>query len=648
MSPNLEIYIEGYKMDVDDKVGKVATTYQHFDFLNIGSVKANVTNRLSLPLTNNNKQRLEQIAPLSVITTKPYRNLSIMIIQDGQATIPSGVCQITGIQDRFNIDVQSGIKNFFDALDGKYLNDLDLSAYNGLWDNDRHDSLRNTTSGLCNPLIDYGHFVNNSTYVDAYTYGSAVIPVIAYSTLMDKLFLLAGYNKSGSIFSTSGAGYRYFQMGLMTRLVYNDVWMTKKKASATFMGTTVYQSLGLDTIFHYNKITDFNKVTDNIDTYYDLANAWYKITSGAAIPFFRATHTFTGYVDSIAGGAGFCTFHIYKNGVSVASVSGTAGNTFSVSYTDDCQLNDYFECYIGIRSNPAAVIDFTISSLRHDITPVNTTDTNRVQSTNWHWYFDQLLPRISLKDFFIDFMKMFCLAIRESNGTLEVKYIKDILGDTSPTTVEISRENKTKQPTISYDLQGFGKTYNNHWWVVQSDETLISTDFGKGSFSIDNTQLPVSVDRYTSLYTASPLSINTYGLPSMSSVKIYDQTVPGFKKAASYGSRLILMSYSSVSTRAVRHKAGTNRTDHRIGWFIDKQNQIINLDWQEFLNEFYSEYVDVLNRFVRVDQEYLVSLVEAKQMDLFKLKTKEGITYIIEKVENHVSGQFAKFKLIRR
>src|SRR5688572_20797403 len=108
---SLIVHIDGHLMDVDEKTSRIALTLQHFSFLNLGTVKANRTNRISLPLTNNNRAKLEQIHALTVISDKPYQNHSISII-DGVALLPVGVCQITGVKDRIYLDVQAAVKGF--------------------------------------------------------------------------------------------------------------------------------------------------------------------------------------------------------------------------------------------------------------------------------------------------------------------------------------------------------------------------------------------------------------------------------------------------------------------------------------------------------------------------------------------------------
>jgi hypothetical protein len=648
---SLEIYIEGNQMDLGDKAIVIARTLQHFEFLKLGgSVKAEGTNRLTLPLSNPNKIALEMIAPLSVITAKPYRTLSIVIVQDG-ITMPQANCQIISLQGEIKLDVQGIVKDFFDLMDGLYLNDIDLSSYNGLWDNDRHDTTRNTTSGLVCPVTSNGQLVDSTTYVDGYTYGSAMIPFFYYHTIMTQMSALLGKTFSGSVFADAN---RYLKMVMSTRFVYNQkfiddntIVIARSNVSIPAAGYVYPRSplypagtLAVDT----EKFLSYDSsIVGGIAT---------KIVNGTGIaPFCKIRVTYTCKIALTAGAINQITGVIF-NTSSVQITTSSVVNSDILTLTADLySLGERVTTgggpvdsliYVGLRNNDG-ISTANITNGVFKLELLNTTNTDRLQATDWHWEFSKLLPRIPLKTFVKDFMKMFCLAVRETNGNVEFKYFKDIANDTTPTSIELSREDKSQEPIKRFTPNGFGQS-NNYWWIVQDDELVIADEYGKGVFTLDNDLLPSEIDQYTSIFTASN-QITEKRINQAAQITIYDQSVPGFTKAADFGSRLLLLRDDDGVN--FRFKSGTSRTDYFIGYFIDK-NQTYNLSWQEFLNEFYPEYTDMLNRYTEIEQKYLITLVELKQVDLFKLKEKDGVTYLLEKIENFKKGEFAKFKLIKR
>jgi len=279
-----EIYIDGVQVDVDDKLGKIAPVRQVASFLSLGSIRADSTNRLSFPPTQLNLKTFGQVAALSSTSTKPRENLSIRIVQDGVTVIPSGICQVTGMASRIEVDVQSGVKGFWDSLEGKYLNDIDLSAWNGQYETDRKDTSRNTTSGLVTPVVNYGQLVDGTTYVDGYTYESAVVPFFYYHTIMTQIFALVGYEKAGSIFSDTN---RYSKLAMSTRLVYNEVW-AQRKFCQTFKDTISSDNDGTGPFYDRSNPFLFTSVKQGLDNFFNEVNARYEVTNAdTALEFFR-------------------------------------------------------------------------------------------------------------------------------------------------------------------------------------------------------------------------------------------------------------------------------------------------------------------------------------------------------------------------
>jgi hypothetical protein len=629
-----KIYIDGILMDVDDKTGKIAVTYQNLSFLSLGKVKAHYTNRISLPLTTNNRLKLEQMSPLSSISSIPYENHAIRIVQNGIEIIPNGVCQITGVQDRIEVDVQSGIKGFFDALEGLYLNDIDLSSWNGLWDNDRHDTVRNTTSGLVCPVVNTGQLVDVVTYVDGYTYGAAMIPFFYYHTIIDQIFALVGYSKTGTIFSDTK---RYLKMAMSTRLVYNYLFLTNKKFTAFL--TYQYENLGGD------HVLEFDSVIESVDgfVFNSGTNTWTVVNSDTALEYFSGKFKLTGKLEAIVSSG---NLRLRINGIDEWYTDAPtdpdyvyAGNLNVLTSTFEFKDGDEIEFYI---DGTGAGSNLTISGLTIEFIPNNTTNTDRVQKTDWYWYFDQLLPRFTLKEFIKDFMVMFGLVVTEKNNVVTFKTIEEILIDVAPTTTELSKENKTRKMDVNYNISGWSQE-NSFYWIVQDDEDFITSEYGKGVISVDNETIPTSQDKYTSIFTASD-QVTAQRIKQSAKITIYNQATPAFTKAAEFGSRLLLLRDDDGVN--FRFKSGTSRTDYFIGYFIDK-NQSYSLDWQELIDTYYNTYEKILNNYAAVEQEFLLSQVQAVNMDLLKIKHKKGITYLVEQVSSFVPGKFAKFKMVR-
>lgn len=640
------IWIEGLEMDLDEKTGRIATTKQDFDFFAIGSangglVKASRINRISLPLTSKNRTQLQQISPLSIIGTKTRENLSIRITS-GIDVLPVGICQIVGVQDRIEIDAQSTKKNFFDALDGLYLNDIDLSAYNGLWDDSRRDGVRDTSSGLVCPVVSSGQFLDDpgNNCLDLYTYGVANVPFFYYKTIFEKILAFVGYSLG------SAAGYnsfvtdsRYLNSAMSTRLVFNEQWLAKKEFIATNDGTQVVPS---DTIPPFAAASqpkiNFTIVTGNGDGFFDLASDTYSVNNpDTALEYFRGTVTFSCRTSKV----GAALFSMLKNGVAIGTTTYANDIVIIESGIIEFKHNDSIEVH---ALNNFSAGNLNVTNAKLQLKTINTTDTDLTQASDWYLYFNQLLPRIPLKTFIVDFMIMYGLLMKEKNGELYFKGISEILSSpvTGPTSTELSREDKSALPKISYKLPGFAKS-NEYRWNVQADEPIINDDHGMGSIVIDNDQLADVITRYTSIFTASDTNY-VVRINQCADFPIYDQGAPAFTKAASFGNRLVMLRADDGVN--VRFIAGTSRTDYLIGYFIDP-NRTPNFDWAEILGDKYSEFEEALNKLAVVDQRFFLTLTEFCNADLMVTKHKRGTLYLVAAIDNYVEGQSSVFKMIR-
>jgi len=625
-------------MDVDDQVAKIAMTFQSFEFLELGSKKADYLNRLSLPITPRNKKNIGLVSPLQSLSSKTRENLSVRIVQNGIEVVPSGVCQIVSVQDRIQLDVQSGVRGFWDLLEGLYLNDLDLSTWNGLWDNDRRDSVRNATAGLVSAVVNSGQLVDSGSYVNAYTYGTAMIPFLYYHTIMEQLFALVGYAYDGSIFGDTD---RYSKMVVSCGFDFSKVWLAAKKFTAVKTSSQSGSGFGFAAI----KIT-FQTFVNGTDGFFDSTNHQYLVDNpDTALEYFSGRFSFIGRATYSVEQA---SVELRINGVAMTNAQfvfngGIDGDKTLKIITDvyDLKDGDDISMWIfGPGNDPGENI--TVESGVLTFLPSNSTNTNIIQDTDWYIYFNQLLPRITLKAFIKDFMMMFGLVMTEKNNTVTFSKWEEILTDILPSSAELSKQNKSVKLELGYNVSPWCRN-NYFYWVVQSDEAVIDSDYGSGNIEVDNDVVAESREVYTSIFTASDQVTENKTIDS-AQITIYNSSGPAFTKAISFGFRLLLLRADDGVN--VRFKTGTDRTGYFIGYFIDK-NQSFTLDFQEIVNEHYNTYKKVLGNYADANGEFLINQVQALSMSLTKPMARDGVLYIAEKVGPFVSGEFSNFKLIR-
>lgn len=640
----IEVYINGMQMSVSEVTKPIAITYQASDLSSLGSLLANYSNRIELPITDVNLNNLEQISPLDVITTKPYSNQIIFTKQNGILTLV-GVCQIVGINKTISIDAQGSIRSFFDNIRGKYLTDLDLSAYNGIWDDTTRDNVRNTTSGLLCPLVESGHLRDfGGGIFDLYTYGDANIPFFYYSTLIDRMFTLAGFNKAGAIFSDAN---RYLIMIMSTLLGYSSTYLYHRYGKADGSGTASVVTPGLNSTILWNVGT----VINGAGGYMSVANDQYKVLAGPATAYYKVKITLAGTITTThANGGDTSILRLRVNGATVASLtylaSGAVTSDSLLTHTLNVKLNDVIDIQLFTQNvGPAipTVINFVGTM---EVQPLATTDTDMNLSGCYRVY-SELMPKILLIDFLREFMILFGLQATESNGTVTFSHIETNL-NTAPSNELDGLEVTGTDTPIEYELSGIGKL-NYFYWSKSDIDTTLATDYGYGvSTSIANNNLPPTKTILQSIFSMSGQVFPPVGLAgaSIANIPIYNKATPAFIKANSFGVRMLLVRTNGTGVNA-RFKAATNRTDYKIAWFVDSA-QTYSLDLQQLHNEYHSALFKLFTRYKGLAKTFVISDTAFKLMNLLTPKLIKNRVYIIKKVSNYIANSPVVITFIKK
>ncbi|MEN5133244.1 hypothetical protein [Elizabethkingia anophelis] len=148
-----EIWIEGQQVDLytDSNIRHVKQVN------NVADVKfrqASYTNSFTIPKTPNNIQIFGGLGLTSDTSRIPYNKPSCQVKLDGFDLIVKGWFNITETTDEYKIYVQSGIIDFFKAIEGLTIgNDLDISGIS-------HEKNVDTVIGsYLNPDSDYKYFI---------------------------------------------------------------------------------------------------------------------------------------------------------------------------------------------------------------------------------------------------------------------------------------------------------------------------------------------------------------------------------------------------------------------------------------------------------------------------------------------------------
>src|SRR6476661_754114 len=191
-----QLYINDQLVDLDEKEHPVACTYSVNSLADLQSRQGNTTNRFKIPMTENNRAIFGFPDDAAFTQMEPYRKLPAKLIQNGVEIVPFGYAVVLSASDVIDLQVISGLINFFDLIDGKQLKDIDFSDLEHEWTLANVVASQSNTEGYIWPVIDYGAIDEFESVVDV----KQLRPAVFQLTIIDRIIKATGYRYEGDIF----------------------------------------------------------------------------------------------------------------------------------------------------------------------------------------------------------------------------------------------------------------------------------------------------------------------------------------------------------------------------------------------------------------------------------------------------------------
>lgn len=197
----LELYInENYiELSEDSRIG---ITFVSNEIGSVQNKRANFTNQFKVPKTGANLIALGYPNEINSQSTLPYTKLDCRVVQDGVEIITNGYAIINDSDEFISLTAYSGNADFFEAIKGLKLTDIDLSAYNHTWNlANIADNIDNQTNEECYVygLVAYGESLPSGASVRT----KYLPPCIRATILLEKIVSNSGFNISGAIYDDS-------------------------------------------------------------------------------------------------------------------------------------------------------------------------------------------------------------------------------------------------------------------------------------------------------------------------------------------------------------------------------------------------------------------------------------------------------------
>jgi hypothetical protein len=592
----------------------IAYTKKANDIGDLQTRTGNFTNAFKAPFTTANHVTLQNSFNPNSTTRFPYLIHDVLLYEDGIEVVSGGTMTVRRAAGFYELYVVSGAAAFYKAIAGKKLTDLDLSAHTGPWD---PDTQMNLTSGFFFPVLDWGLF--NGSSMDIF----ANLPSVYLHTIVEQIFTDAGYQKAGNIFSAP----RYLNMIMpygRPQFEYDPSFIAPYEFSALKTVNQVNANPPIGTIVLFQ-----DEVKDS--DYYNPVTGKYINTTSVTI----YSHFFAQFTYSFTGGVGF-TIQIRKNGATILA-QGT-GNPAGGTITLDSRT--LFPDGVPVQNTEEVYVMFTNTSGTVTIVAANAKFYNQVlpipigSAPLGDTFFGKLLPDMLQEDLMRDVMITFGLVPNEKDGVVSLRSLNEIISDTAGS-LDWTGKRTSKIDELSF--QPLDYAGNNYFKFTSNSD--VSEQVGKGNIQIDNENVDLEKDIYTSPFTNTTTELVSDVLVARIPVFTTSDAKRPFENEP--GLRLLLVRDKYSFEPSINGNAA-----YKVAYFEDPA-QADSMSWQQSVDDNYSLLEDALQNAKLIKREYNLTLLDFIAIDFSKPVFDRDAYWLINEVTEFVNGKPVTVELFK-
>lgn len=695
-----ELYIEGFKVDIDQKIS-IALTYAIDDVANFSSRETGFSKTIVLPGTGRNNQIFGFIYDLGSFNYELPGAANIgsvfNVAQTSRAELRlngllvlRGVFRITNIiKDKDIIEYEGAIfgelSGFIAEIGGGKLENLDFSEYDHQYTRDNIVNSWNTIngSGYYYPLIDHGTYSANKISYNYKTFR----PALFLREYIDKIFEFAGYTFESSFFDSN-----FFKKIIIP---CNVAKITKRTNDILSAARTVRQDLAgagntdvsgsyVIALVSYPTIYFANGISDDGDpnftyTSVDAANVDIQLKINAFIHPQRANeNTLRKHKMRLRFYQNDTILYEYTNEF-FYTVSYLKAYTIDInkSFNINIQQNDTFRIelyYLGVSTesyiNTSSITIYSTNPITADA------------ELNDDLYLNSLIPKnILQKDFFTWIVKMFNLYIVEDklkeNHLIIEPYIDFYGTDTIDWTYKIARdkpwqikpmgqlngrffEYKFKDDSDFYN-EGYRKKYNESYGNRLEDTGF---QFAKDKQTLEIGFAPSPLVQYSGTDKVLPAIYKKSKGNSLDQEELTESNLrilqakkitgvsPWFIKNGSLtlspnlGSSLTVYGYAGHFDDPINPTKDINFGAAQEIYFDPNSytsNNLFNDYWSEYIAEIADKDSKILVCYARLTP------LDIAQLDFSKAILIDGIRFRINKIEDYdyTNNELVKVELLK-
>lgn len=496
----------------------VSITKQICDLSNPATRNSDTSNTIQVPKTALNRQRLENADLMNSSTNKPYERLRGEIKVGGLNVIENGIAKLNSTSDVFELVIQSGNIDLFEAIAGLKLGDLDFTSLAHNWDLATILANRTNTTGFNYPVIDFGALSNLNQIFDV----RKQLPGVFVRWLIEKIHEEAGFEIDFVNLENNTRLNKAIVPCLSNRLLLDDY-----KASADIDNQDHDNpSTSPDQIFfpQLNDISDpQNTLSNQALTVLGQTGTTYRVANDGTFVF---RVTLTNYVFT---GANISTFYI-ASVPNAASVAISVGNYYvftnggesgdelvletpPLSLVEGTLVFTYFAIVLGC--------ELTYDNLKFEVLRA---EMPYVNFGNEFPLADNM-PDMEQGTFLKAIMNKFYILPTTNNNTKVVKWRQ--LDEVSIANARnwSDKVHITEEATLEYRFGNFAQAN----FLKYKEDTTVEKTLGNGVITIDDENLEVERDLIVSPFAATEMVVRLDGL-DVPIIEVYDTATGKFSK----------------------------------------------------------------------------------------------------------------------
>lgn len=634
----MKLIINDLECDITG-VEAIVITYVRNDLGDIATRNGDYSNNFSLPKTAKNKAIFGNINMLDSASSVSTSSLKYRIEVSG-IIVSIGYAQVKSVSDTFNLFLKSNNSDFFDKIRGLKLQDLDLLAYQHIWNIANTVAANLNTDGYIYPVIDgaIGALAmdNTNRVFDVSTH----VPAMFYHTLISEIATQAGFTLIGDFLND--ARYKSLVVPCITALVNFD--NHPLGASVESSQDNLYNVAATNVDF-YKSVNFETEIFDNGGNYqqrnFSISGqpsssnySWLSyggdcqvdVTLNFSANIAGAAKVRIGVYEYRSGSFGVPgQTYIYEQQEGSGVLEITGGDVINKSVTIQAfpttlSAGDLIYVAVQVTNSVGDISDITIdSSSFAKFTPLGQKYINTRQLFDVGYN----LPKLTQESLLKNLLMSFCLLMDTDadKKTIEFKKFSTIANDKANALDWSDKLDETESEEISFDIGDYAKV---NQFTYTDDDTIPIASINS-SFSLDNDNLDEQKVIFASPFSGCPMTKKLIDL-DVPTALLFDVQVPSLELKP----KILTLDVTDLTSNLTYQNDGVVTASPPAGIAINTMTDIplchfsyftkdFNLDWDSLLGDYYIEIIKALSNPKKLTCKIRLKSIDIAELDMFKL-----------------------------